>query len=91
MYRVCGLRLRPNFVVRPAAVKNFHLRLTVEKMLAFAVFSNKYLRPFRCSDTAFTSMVICANPKPQILSEIIEIQIISYRMWIIQTILIKKL
>ena len=36
MYRVCGLQLRPNFGVRPAAGKNFFLRLMVEKMRAIA-------------------------------------------------------
>ena len=75
-YRVSGLRLGPNFVVRLAADKIFHLRLTVEKMHASAVFSNKYLRPYGCSDTIFTAMVNYTNPNSQILSEIIEIQII---------------
>ena len=39
MHRVCGLWLGPNFRVRPAAGKNFYLRLTVEKMRAFATFN----------------------------------------------------
>ena len=44
MYRVYGLRLDPNFVVRLAADKNFYLQLTVEKMHAFAVFNDFNLR-----------------------------------------------
>ena len=62
MYRVCGLWLGPNFVVRRAANSGY-LRLTVEKMHAFAVFSDKYLRPYSCSDTNFTVTVNCINPK----------------------------
>ena len=31
MYRVCGLRLGPNFVVQVVADKKFYLRLTIEK------------------------------------------------------------
>lgn len=38
MNRVCGFRLCPNFEVRLAVDKNVYLRLTVEKMYAFAVF-----------------------------------------------------
>ena len=37
MYWVCGLRLALNFGVRQAADNNLHLRLTVEKMGAYAV------------------------------------------------------
>ena len=44
VYRVFGLRLGPNLGVRPAADKKFHLRLTVENMCIFAVFTNKHLR-----------------------------------------------
>ena len=39
MYRVCGLQLGPNFVVRLATSKNFYLRLTVEKMHVLAVLT----------------------------------------------------
>ena len=77
IYRVSGLRLLPNFVVRLVADKNFYLRLTVEKMHAFAVFSDRYLRPCGCSDTIFAATVDCTNPKFQILNEIIEMQIIG--------------
>ena len=37
MYRVCGLQLGPNFVLRLTAFKNFYFGLTVGKMHAFAV------------------------------------------------------
>ena len=53
MYGVFGLRLGPNFVVRLAADKNFCLQLTVEKMQAFAVFNDRNLWPYGCSDTYF--------------------------------------
>ena len=42
-YRVCGLRLGPNFAMRLAADKNIYLWLTVEEMHAFADFNGKYL------------------------------------------------
>ena len=77
MYRVCGLRLGPNFAVRLSADKNFYLQLTVEKMHAFVVFGDKYLRPYGCSHTNLTTTVNCTSTKSQILSEIIEIQIIG--------------
>ena len=64
------MRLGPNSVVRLATEKIFYLPLTVEKMHAFAVFSNKYLRPYGCSDTTFAAAVDCANPKNEILSEV---------------------
>ena len=48
IYRVCGLRLGPNFGMRLTAKKNFYLRLTVEKIDPFAVFSEKYLRSYGC-------------------------------------------
>ena len=73
MYRVGGLRIGPNFKGRLVADKNFYLQLTVEKMHALAVFSDKYLRSYGCSDTFFTATVNCTNPKYQILSEIIKI------------------
>ena len=80
MYMVCGLRRDPNFVVRPAAEKNFYLRLTVEKMHAFAVFSNKCLRTCGGNNTNFTATVNCTNPKTEILSEIIEKKIIRIQI-----------
>ena len=74
MYRVFGLRLGPNFVAWLAADENFYLRLTVEKLYGFAVFYDKYLRPYGCNDTNFAVAVICTSPKTETLSEIIEIQ-----------------
>ena len=62
--------------MRPAADKNFYLRLTVEKMHAFAVFSDKYLRSYGCSDTNFTAGIKCTNPK----TEIVETQIIGIKI-----------
>ena len=74
IYRVCGLRLGPNFGVRPATGKNFYLRLTVEKMCAFTVFTQKYLRSYGYNDTIFTTEVNCTNQKTETESKIIEIQ-----------------
>ena len=39
MYRVCGLRLGPIIGLQLAADKRFHMRLSVEKMHAFAVLN----------------------------------------------------
>ena len=44
-YSVCSLR--SNLVVQPAADKSFYSWLTGEKMHAFAVFNDKYLRPYK--------------------------------------------
>ena len=74
IYRVCGLRLGPNFGVQPATGKNFYLRLTVEKMCAFTVFTQKYLRSYGYNDTIFTTAVNCTNQKTEAESKIIEIQ-----------------
>ena len=68
MCRICCLRLLL------AADNNFYLWLTVEKIHAFAVFNDKYLRPYRCSDRNFTATVNFTNPKTQIVSKIIEKQ-----------------
>lgn len=75
-HRVYGLKLSPNFAVRLAADKNFHLRLTIEKMHTFVVLNDEYLRRYGCSDTNFTAMGKCTNPK----TEIIEIQIIGIQI-----------
>ena len=53
MYRVCGLRLGLSFEVRPVVDNNLFLRLTVEKMHAFMVFTKKYSRPCGYSGTNF--------------------------------------
>ena len=63
MYRVCSLRLSLNFVLRIAAEKDFYLQLTVEKMHAFVVFSNKYLQPYGWSNTNFTATANYTNRK----------------------------
>ena len=62
--------------MRPTTDKNFYLRLTVEKMHAFAVFTKKYLRPYDCSDTSCTTAVNCTKPKTEMQTKIIKIQII---------------
>ena len=67
IYRVCSLRLGPNFVVQLAVDKKFYLRSTFEKMQAFSVFSNKYLQSYGCSDSNFTATVNCTNLKSQII------------------------
>ena len=63
MYSVYGLRLDPNFGVRLQTDQNFYLRLTVEKMNAFAAFTEKYLQSYGCSGTNFTIAVNCRNLK----------------------------
>ena len=58
--------------MRPATGKRFYLRLTVEKMHAFTVFTEKYLWPYRCSSTCFMGVVNCKSPETDVQSEIIE-------------------
>ena len=72
MYKVCSLRLGPNFGIRPAAGKNFSLWLTFEKMRAFAVFNDKYLRPWGSRSTISMTEVNCKNRKTKIKSKIIK-------------------
>ena len=57
MYRVCSLRLCLKLRVWPTTEKKFYLCLTVGKMHAFAVLTDKYLRPYDCSETNFTAAV----------------------------------
>ena len=76
MHRVYGLRLVSNFGVRPAVDKNFNLRLTVENMDAVAVFTEKYLQPCNSSGINFTADVNCTNPKTEMQTKIIDIQLI---------------
>ena len=80
MYRVCGSRLDPNLGVRPAADKEFYLRLTFEKMNASAAFSEKYFRPYGCSDTNFTAAVSIADPRIEIQSQINKTEIIAIQI-----------
>ena len=50
IYKLCGLQLASNSQVRLTAGKNFYLPYTVEKMHVFAVFGDKYLRPYGFRD-----------------------------------------
>ena len=84
MYRVCALQMGANVAVQLAAEKNFYLRLTVEKIHVFAVFNNKYLRPYGCIDTKITATVNCTNPKTEKLSAIIEMQIIRVQILMLE-------
>ena len=52
--------------MRLAADKNIYFRLTIQKMLAFAVFNNKYLGPYGCSDTNSIATFKGANSKIEI-------------------------
>ena len=65
--------------MRPAADKKFYLRLTINKMHAFAVLTEKYLRPYGWSGTNFTAAVSCTTPNTEIPSEIIETEIIKHK------------
>ena len=66
MYSVCALLLDPNFRVRLMADKKFYLRLTVEKMHALVVFTEKYLRSKGFSSGNDTATINCRNPKTEI-------------------------
>ena len=50
IYRVYNWQLGLNFVARLAADKNIYLQLTFQKMLAFVVFTKKYLQPYSCRE-----------------------------------------
>ena len=76
MFKICGLRRGLDSAVQLAVDKNFYLQLIVEKIYAFAVFNDKYLQPYGCSDPNFTS----TNSKTEIQSEIIEKQIIGLQI-----------
>ena len=67
MYRLCSLRLGPNFGVRSVAGKNLYLRLMVQKMHAFVVYTERYLRPCGYSSTNRMTSVNCRNQKFEIL------------------------
>ena len=73
MYKVFGFWMGPKSGVQPAADKNLYLLLTVEKILAFAVFNKKYLLFYDCVATNFTAVVNCAYPKTEIHSGTTEI------------------
>ena len=71
---VSCLLLGPNFGVRLATDKTFCLQLMVDRIRAFVVFNEKYLRSYGCSDTNFTAAVNCTNLKTEIKSTLIELQ-----------------
>ena len=77
MYRGCSLRLGTDIGVRPAADKKFRLRLTVNKMHTFAVFTKRYLRPYGNSGTNFMAAVKWANPNTETKNKIIDTEIIE--------------
>ena len=83
MYIVCALLLGSNFGVRLMADKKFYLRLTVEKMHALVVFTEKYLRSKGFSSSNDTATVNCRNPKTEIQIEIIETQIIGKQIYFV--------
>ena len=85
MYRFCGLRLGPNLGMRPAADKKFYLRLTVQKMHTFVLFTEKYLRPCGCSGTNVTAAVNCANQSEITDIEIIEIIVCNKKIYLLVT------
>ena len=66
MYRVCDLRLDPDFELWLTADKNFYLWSTVEKMHVLQFSWKKHLRPYGCSGTNFTATVNCVSPKTEI-------------------------
>ena len=66
MYRVCGLRLGPNFGMWLTGGRNFYLPLMAEEMHAFVVFTDKCLRSYGCSGTNLMATVNCTSPKTEI-------------------------
>ena len=83
IYRICGLRLGPNFWVWLTAEKNFYLRLTTEKMHGFAAFTEKYLWSYSCSGINFTATINCTNPKTEIQIKSIETQITGMQIYFV--------
>ena len=57
IYRVCDLQLGPNFGVWLTTDENFYLRLGVEKMPVFSLFTEKYVWSYSCSSTIFMATV----------------------------------
>lgn len=64
----------------PAADKKFYMRLMVDKMRRLALLTENYLRPTAICGTNFTAAVNCTNLTTEILSEIMEIEIIETQM-----------
>ena len=73
MYRVCHLRLDPDFGVWSGADKKFYLLLTV--------FTEKCLQSRSCIGINFMTSVNCRNPKTEMQSEIIKMQVIEIQIW----------
>lgn len=68
------------FGLWPVTDNNYYLRLTVEKVRVFLVFTNKHLLPDNYRRTNFAAAVNCTNPKNKVKSEIIETQIIEIQI-----------
>ena len=66
MYRVCGLRLGSKFGMQLAMAKIFILRLTVKEMGAFAIFTEKYSRPYGWSGSNFTAVANYTIPESRV-------------------------
>ena len=49
-------------------------------MHAFAAFTEKHLRPYRCCDTKFTTTDNCTHPKTESQIEIIETEFIGMQI-----------
>ena len=62
----------PIFEVWQMSEKNLYVRLTIEKMHAFVVFTKKYLLPCVCGGTNFTAVLDFENLKTEIQCEIID-------------------
>ena len=71
-----SLRLGPSFGVKPVTDMNFYLRLTLWKRRVFAFFTEKYLRS-GYSSINFTTSVNFRNPKTEIQSKIVKMNIIE--------------
>ena len=65
----CSQRLETNY-----------LRLTVEEIRAFEVFTNKILELWGCSGSNVTATVNCTNPKAEATSESIETKTIKMQV-----------
>ena len=68
-----------NFIIIFAADKNFYLRLTVEKVHAFLILNDKYLRLHGCSDTNFRATVKCTNPETEIKVKSLKYKSLEYK------------
>ena len=71
----CDLRLGPKIGVWPATDKKFYFGLTVDKMHAFAAFTENVLQPYGRRGTNFMAAVNSTNPNTEIKCEIMETEI----------------